>query len=87
MLQGKNGVFVAMPSYKTKQTDESGKSVYQDVCYPVRKEFREKLYWELTEQYELAKSKPNEKEQSNVPKQEQEEKQHARTDRDELPFR
>ena len=44
-LQGKGKVFVAMPSYKTKQTDEHGKAVYQDVCYPVTKEFREKTLW------------------------------------------
>lgn len=44
ILQGKDKLFVAMPSYKTKQTDEQGKAVYQDVCYPVTKEFREKLY-------------------------------------------
>lgn len=44
--------FVAMPSYKTKQTDEKGKSIYQDVCYPVTKEFREKLYGEIASIYE-----------------------------------
>lgn len=44
LLQGKNGLFVAMPSYKTKQTDEQGKSIYQDICFPVTKEFREELY-------------------------------------------
>lgn len=48
-------MFVAMPSYKTKQTDEQGKVVYQDVCYPVTKEFREKLYSEIVSQYEKAK--------------------------------
>ena len=55
ILQGKDKVFVAMPSYKTKQTDEHGKAVYQDVCYPVTKEFREKLYSEIVSQYEKAK--------------------------------
>ena len=55
ILQGKDKVFVAMPSYKTKQTDEQGKAVYQDVCYPVTKEFREKLYAEIVSQYEKAK--------------------------------
>ena len=42
ILQGKETVFVAMPSYKTKQKDENGKDIYQDICYPVTKEFREK---------------------------------------------
>ncbi|RGY83995.1 hypothetical protein DXA21_21185, partial [Parabacteroides distasonis] len=31
VLQGKDNVFVAMPSYKTKQKDEQGKVGYQDV--------------------------------------------------------
>ena len=52
ILQGKENLFVAMPSYKTKQTDEHGKPVYQEVCYPVTKEFREKLYKEIISTYE-----------------------------------
>ena len=47
ILQGKENLFVAMPSYKTKKMDENNKPVYQDICYPVTKEFREKLYTEL----------------------------------------
>ncbi len=47
ILQGKENLFVAMPSYKTKKMDENNKPVYQDVCYPITKEFREKLYTEL----------------------------------------
>lgn len=60
LLQGKNGMFVAMPSYKTKQTDEFGKSLYQDVCYPITKEFREKLYGELVEVYHQEKEQKKE---------------------------
>ena len=52
ILLGKDSLFVAMPSYKTKQTDEQGKPVYQEVCYPVTKEFREKLYKEILSTYE-----------------------------------
>ena len=52
ILQGKEKLFVAMPSYKTKQTDEHGKPIYQEVCYPVTKEFREKLYKEIISTYE-----------------------------------
>lgn len=50
-MQGKENLFVAMPSYKTKQKDEQGKAVYQDVCYPVTKEFREVLYGEVIDSY------------------------------------
>ena len=57
VLQGKDNVFVAMPSYKTKQKDEQGKVGYQDVCYPVTKEFREVLYGEVIDSYNAAKDK------------------------------
>ena len=58
ILQGKEeSLFVAMPSYRTKQVDENQKAVYQDVCYPVTKEFREKLYRELISSYQEAKDK------------------------------
>ena len=50
-------IFVSMPSYKTKQVDEQGKPIYQDVCYPVTKDFREKLYNEIISEYEKAKDK------------------------------
>ena len=46
-----------MPSYKTKQKDEQGKAIYQDVCYPVTKEFREVLYGEVIDSYNAAKDK------------------------------
>lgn len=61
ILQGKEKIFVSMPSYKTKQVDEHGKPIYQDVCYPVTKDFREKLYNEIIAEYEKAKDKSNEK--------------------------
>lgn len=57
VLQGKNDVFVAMPSYKTKQVDENGKAIYQDLCYPVTKEFREKLYGTILDTYKKEKEK------------------------------
>ena len=60
ILQGKGKLFVAMPAYKTKQTDEQGKAIYQDVCYPVTKEFREKLYGEVMKTYEEEKEKKQE---------------------------
>ena len=57
VLQGKENLFVVMPSYKTKQTDEQGKAIYQDVCYPVTKEFREVLYGEIIDSYNKEKLK------------------------------
>ena len=72
LLEGKKGLFVAMPSYKTKQTDKEGKSEHQDICYPVTKAFRGRLYEAVTEAYELAKAE--QKEQSEQGKQEAKEK-------------
>lgn len=61
LLQGKEKIFIAMPSYKTKQTDEQGRAVYQDVCYPVTKEFREQLYGEIERAYNEALEKQKQK--------------------------
>lgn len=57
ILQGKEKVFVSMPSYRTKQKDENGRDIYQDICYPVTKDFRAKLYGEIEKAYEAAKEK------------------------------
>lgn len=89
ILQGKDKLFVAMPSYKTKQTDEQGKAVYQDVCYPVTKEFREKLYTEIVNQYELAKSKKEEQALGSAKNQVQSQakNQFMKADGKDMPFR
>ena len=44
------------------------KIIYQDVCYPVTKEFREKLYNEIISEYEKAKEKNNEKAREDAKK-------------------
>lgn len=49
-----------MPSYKTKKVDENNKPVYADVCYPITKEFREKLYTELISECEKQLEKAKE---------------------------
>lgn len=54
LINGKNGMFVSMPSYKTKQIDENNREVYRDICYPVTGEFREKVNNLLTDAYEKA---------------------------------
>lgn len=66
ILQGKDKMFVAMPSYKTNQKDEQGKAVYQDVSYPVTKEFRETLYAGIASQYEQAKDLAAAKQRSEI---------------------
>ena len=81
----KGELFVSMPSYKTKQVDEHGKPIYQDVCYPVTKDFREKLYNEIISEYEKAKDKSNEKARESA------EKHHGNPDKEKdkeaTPFR
>lgn len=52
IYQGNDKLFVSMPSYKTKRTDEQGKPVYEDVCHPVSAKFREKLYGAILNAYE-----------------------------------
>ena len=70
---------------KTKQVDEQGKPIYQDVCYPVTKDFREKLYNEIISEYEKAKDKSNEKARESA------EKHHGNPDKEKdkeaTPFR
>lgn len=68
ILQGKENIFVSMPSYKTKQIDEQGKAIYHDVCYPVTKEFREKLYGEIAREYEQVKEKNQNQVRNNAEK-------------------
>lgn len=85
IVQGKDNLFVAMPAYKTKQVDEHGKPVYQDVCYPVTKEFREKLYKEILAAYEREKEK--QKEQSQSKAEEKAKDGFVKAADKELPFR
>ena len=72
--------------------DENNKPVYQDVCYPITKEFREKLYTELIteceKQLEKAKEinpqtgKPyNRREQIQREQQEQEQVEKEQTEK------
>ena len=46
-----------MPSYKTKDVDENNKPIYRDICYPVTKEFREKLYGVILETHQVERQK------------------------------
>ncbi len=57
IIQGKEDLFVAMPSYKAKEVDENNKPIYRDICYPVTKEFREKLYGVILETHQTERQK------------------------------
>lgn len=43
--------FISMPNYKTRRVDEKNQLQYQDICYPVTKEFREQLYGDILAEY------------------------------------
>ena len=55
ILKGREKEFVAMPSYRTNQTGKDEKPQYQDVCFPVTKEFRGKLYDSILAAYRQEK--------------------------------
>lgn len=55
IFSGKGKEFVAMPSYKVKSEGKDGKAEYRDVCFPVTKGFREKLYGEIMDVYRREK--------------------------------
>lgn len=57
VLEGNNGLFVSMPSYRTKKFDDRGKPVYQDVCFPITKAFRDRLYGVILNAYHEEKSR------------------------------
>ena len=87
ILQGRENLFVAMPSYKTKQTDEQGRAVYHDVCYPVTKEFREKLYGEIMDTYDKEKEKRQEESRENAEKSGQDKSKDKEDKTQDTPFR
>lgn len=39
-ISQKGNVFVSMPDYKTGRLDDNGKDIYQDIAYPVTRQFR-----------------------------------------------
>lgn len=86
VLKGKDKEFVAMPSYKVKQTGRDGKPQYQDVCFPVTKEFREKLYDAILESYRQEKELATDQNRAQAAAQSQSRVQNSQSEPD-LPFR
>lgn len=46
VVEGKNGIFVSMPSRKLRDGD------FQDICFPITAEFREEIQAEVIDCYE-----------------------------------
>jgi len=53
IIEGENGVFIAMPSRKIKNGE------YKDVAHPINSDFRHYLQEKLVEAYEGAMNDPN----------------------------
>ena len=83
LIEGKNGLFVSMPSYKTNQKDAQGKAIYQDLVYPVTKEFREKMIGEIKSAYEQVKEQKSRKIKETIAQDREMEK----IAKEETPFR
>ena len=55
VINGNNGLFVGFPS-KEKTNKETGAKAYEDIIFPVTKEFRDYLTSEIITAYNLKKS-------------------------------
>lgn len=50
-ISQKGNVFVSMPDYKTGRLDDNGQDVYQDIAYPVTRQFWQELYDEIVKEF------------------------------------
>ncbi len=64
-ISQKGNIFVSMPDYKTGRLDDSGKDIYQDIAYPVTRQFRQELYDEIVKEFSSAMKQEKEKEESD----------------------
>ena len=56
LMNGKNGIFVSLPDYRTEKLRD-GKPVYRELVFPVTKEFREELFGKIEKTYNEEKVK------------------------------
>jgi stage V sporulation protein G len=52
VIEGENGVFIAMPSRKTKNGE------YKDVAHPINSEFRAQMQERILKEYDEAEDDP-----------------------------
>jgi len=68
VMEGSNGLFAAMPSYK------AGNGEYRDICFPITKEFRQQFNDAVVNAYQQAlvqsQHKGMEQASSGIPEQE-----------------
>ena len=53
IIEGRSGVFIAMPSRKTRTGE------YKDVAHPIHPEFRAELQRKILEKYEMGSDDPS----------------------------
>jgi stage V sporulation protein G len=53
IIDGKNGLFIAMPSRKTRAGE------YKDVVHPIQPEFRAELQKQILNKYDMGSDDPN----------------------------
>lgn len=56
-ISQKGKIFVSMPDYKTGRLDDNGKDIYQDIAYPVTRQFRQELYEKIVNGFHAAMQK------------------------------
>ena len=61
-ISQKGNIFVSMPDYKTGRLDDNGKDVYQDIAYPVTRQFRQELYDEIVKEFNAVMGQTGEEE-------------------------
>ncbi len=59
MVEGKHGMFISMPDYRTEKYKD-GKPIYRELVFPITKDFRERLFGEFERQYAASKEKKTE---------------------------
>ena len=81
VVEGKNGMFVAMPSYKAGNK-------YRDVCFPITKEFRERVNDAVLDAYQQAKEQAMQEGQERASQQMQtDDRRFVKASGEPLPFR
>lgn len=81
VVEGKNGLFVSMPAYKNSRGD------YQDIAFPITKDFREKLFNSVLDTYKQEREKPREAAPVKEAEKAKDDGFLQVSDKDTLPFR
>jgi DNA-binding cell septation regulator SpoVG len=81
IVEGKNGLFVSMPAYK------NGKGAYQDIAFPITKDFRSKLYGAILDTYKVEREKPREMTPAKEAEKPGDKEFSDISSKEELPFR